>query len=505
MASGVSVLGFPGLNLVDTNAFQYGPKGDMSPEVALQEQALNRKQQIANLLIQRGLAPLPSGQMAGRFFVPTSPVQGAAQLASVLAGAFGTHMIDGSRKDLAQQDNDMVMKALEAYRNKTAPVETQAEGPGAPVPTGLKVGEGYTPEELQEPTPLYGTKQEALQRLHDSRTGAFFQEGPRPTQPVPVSADQKHQAIIELMANQHPRVAGLGKMLAQEEQHQQQMQLQHQQALTLERMKEIAALNLKQTPSADSQAEIGSREKLHGIPSGNAQLQARDQVVTVGPNGELVPNKPVIDAKKEIAAAGAARTEVAVNTNLPASEEAQKEYMKGARATYDQLKMAPQALENIEKAKALIPQAKGFMGPGGESMLEAAKFLNNRLGTSINTEGIKSAEELRSRIFFNIMENLKKMDAQPSEMQQRIMQESLGKLGTDPNALPAVLDAYADAIRGKIDAYNTDVSGAEKRGVKFPYDPVIKLPPAKPAQPSSSGLSPEEQSELETLRKKYGR
>lgn len=186
-------------------------------------------------------------------------------------------------------------------------------------------------------------------------------------------------------------------------------------------------------------------------------------------------NPDVIAAREKIAGAGASRQITNVNTFTPASEAAQTEFMKSTRTTYDQLKHAPVLLENIDKAKALIPGARGFMGTGGETLLEAAKFLNNRIGTNINTEGIKNAEELRSRIFFNIMDNLKKMDAQPSQMQQQIMQDSLGKLGTDPNALSGVLDAYADTIRGKVVQHNREVGGATQRGVKFPYDPVIEL------------------------------
>jgi hypothetical protein len=178
-----------------------------------------------------------------------------------------------------------------------------------------------------------------------------------------------------------------------------------------------------------------------------------------------------------------------VNTFTPASEEAQKEFMRSARVNYEALRNAPVTLQNIEEAKALIPGAKGFMGPGGEPFLQAAKFLNNRLGASIDVAGIKDAEELRSRLFVGIMDNLKKMDAQPSEMQQRVMMDALGKLGTDPNALPAVLDAYAGVIRGKVDIHNQEVQGAATRGVKFPYDPVIKLPDLQ--KPGGSAAAPQ--------------
>jgi hypothetical protein len=172
-------------------------------------------------------------------------------------------------------------------------------------------------------------------------------------------------------------------------------------------------------------------------------------------------------------------TQVNVNAFEPASVQAQKKYIDEVSDRKKQLSTAEVTIQNIEKAKALIPQARGFMGPGGETLLDAAKFMNNRLGTQINTEGVKSAEELRSRIFMQIMDNLKKMDAQPSQQQQQVMQDALGKLGTDPDALPAVLDAFAEVIEGKVADYNKDVKGALERGVMFPYDPEIKLTPRK--------------------------
>jgi hypothetical protein len=172
--------------------------------------------------------------------------------------------------------------------------------------------------------------------------------------------------------------------------------------------------------------------------------------------------------------------QVNVNSFTPASEVAQAEFMKSNRANYDALRNSPTVLRNIEAAKALIPSAKGFMGTGGETLLEAAKFLNNRLGMNVNTQGVKDAEELRSRVFFQLMENLKKMDAQPSQMQQTMMRDALGKLGTDPNALGAVLDAYGDVVKDKVSLHNAETQSALERGVKFPYDPIIKLPPGQP-------------------------
>ena len=169
-------------------------------------------------------------------------------------------------------------------------------------------------------------------------------------------------------------------------------------------------------------------------------------------------------------------TQLKVNTFVPASEEAQRDFIKSTRATYDTLKQSPAMFANIAAAKKLIPSASAFMGAGGEGLKTAASFLNNRLGMNINIEGVKDATELQSRLFQGIMDNLRKLDAQPSERQQAALQEALGSLATDPKALSNVLDAFADSVRNKIDIHNAEVRSAIARGVKFPYDPIIKMP-----------------------------
>ena len=161
----------------------------------------------------------------------------------------------------------------------------------------------------------------------------------------------------------------------------------------------------------------------------------------------------------------------------PASETAQKEYVRDIAATKKELQATVVVLDNIERVKELIPEASKFMGTGGEAYLATAKFLNNRLGTNIDVEGVKSAEELRSRLFMGVLDNLKKLDSQPSQQQQQAMQEAFGRLETDPSALPEILDIWGDALRTKVGLYNKDVTDAQARGVNFAFKPQIELPP----------------------------
>ena len=225
--------------------------------------------------------------------------------------------------------------------------------------------------------------------------------------------------------------------------------------------------------AADTQqARAGIVQRPHTIQAqiGGNEVTLQEKVVGSGEYEVLTAGgQKVSGAKKPL---------VHVDIGEKSSEVAAKEYMKKAGETYQQYKTFPALIKNIAAAKELVAGAKGFMGTGGEALLTAAKFLNNRFGTRIDTEGVKNAEELRTRIFANILENLKKLDAQPSEMQQKIMHEALGSLGTDPSAMARVLDAYADSLRDKVSIYNAEVTSAESRGTRFPYDPVIKLPPA---------------------------
>ncbi len=61
---------------------------------------------------------------------------------------------------------------------------TPLEGPGVPQPTGIMPGQGMTPEQLNTPT-LYGNMQDSTQRLYNTRSHPFFQEGPQPTSVTP--------------------------------------------------------------------------------------------------------------------------------------------------------------------------------------------------------------------------------------------------------------------------------------------------------------------------------
>ena len=61
------------------------------------------------------------------------------------------------------------------------------------------------------------------------------------------------------------------------------------------------------------------------------------------------------------------------------------------------------------------------------------------------------------------MDNLKKLDSQPSEMQQKIMMDALGSINTDPNALYRVIDATEQTLVDRAKEHNRRVKQASEK------------------------------------------
>lgn len=230
-------------------------------------------------------------------------------------------------------------------------------------------------------------------------------------------------------------------------------------------MRDVVAFGFEPTPDGLAKFEAAKRDP------DTVGTKEYNLAVKQGFKGTL------LDYKTKLAEANRSVTNVGIQAFEPANIQAQKEFISAASKQRETLLNAPNIIENVNAAKQLIPGASAFMGTGGEPLLNVASFLNNRLGFSINTKGVTDATELRTRLFESILENLKKLDSQPTQQQQNALRDALGSLGTDPAALPRILDRIEDSLRNRVDRYNKDVTSAEQRGIKFPFEPLIELPP----------------------------
>lgn len=88
--------------------------GNLPPELALEHQALMRRQKIADAMMADSQRS-PQGRMAGRFYVAPSPFEGAAQLMSAYAGTKIGKEVDKGSKDLGTKYNEGLAGAVQNY------------------------------------------------------------------------------------------------------------------------------------------------------------------------------------------------------------------------------------------------------------------------------------------------------------------------------------------------------------------------------------------------------
>lgn len=444
-----------------------------------------RRRRMADMLASK--EPLPAGQMVGNRFVPTPWTMGLANALGDVTASYQNRRADDDELQLARTRNERFTKALMAQLGGT---QTQAQGPQSQ-------DVSMAPYDLNAPT----QDQRLFPKAYESKLGpmASLDDLQARHTPAVTAPSVKVEGSMggSQSATPSPDAAFLATILQAHQMGASPDMLTGE--LIKYRLKQSEPFNLREGERRmmgdNVIAENPKPAPVHVVTDpitgkvynataqgtseiGSMTPKPSDNLVIAGPDGMPIVNKPVVDARKDIAAAGAAKTAVEVNSQLPASQQAQKEFMSKMSDRRDKLVNATPILDNIEKAKALVAKSGSFVGSGAESKLAIVKFFNNNLGFNIDPASVRSAEELRSRLFIPIMESLRSMDAQPSQMQQQMMQEALGRLGTDPGALPAVLNVFADVLRGKVKQYNQDAKSAEGRGVKFPYDPYLSLPPS---------------------------
>jgi hypothetical protein len=187
--------------------------------------------------------------------------------------------------------------------------------------------------------------------------------------------------------------------------------------------------------------------------------------------------KQLIESK---ASASANRQNINLQNQLPFQEQIQQEMGKDLIKEYSLLKSIPSQIQNLDKVEKLAV-SPAYLGSGAEAKLAITKFFNNNLGTNINADKVSNTEEMRSALFQSTMENLKKVDAQPSQMQQQIMQQAFGTIGTDPQAIPKIVTVYKDILISKANEHNARVKESEEgpAKMKYAYDIKVKVPEPK--------------------------
>ena len=159
--------------------------------------------------------------------------------------------------------------------------------------------------------------------------------------------------------------------------------------------------------------------------------------------------------------------------------EGNKAVISGLGSEYNSLSGLENTITAIQKARRLNKKgdASMYQGSFADTKLAVAKFASDNLGITINPQGINDAQELTSVLFTNVLDNLKKMDASPSEAQQRMLAKAMGTTESTPEALEMILEFWEGNMISKIGNYNKKVNSlSDEQQEMLGHQRTIRVP-----------------------------
>lgn len=308
----------------------------------MEQMAVERNRKLAEAMMMRGQQSQPAGAMVSGHYVPQSWTQGLAQALQGPAGMYAANRADEQSKNIATRQRkayaDELTKFGELANGTPAQPEVQGNNPSA-----------FTPGQVAQP----GDKRAALAMALGAQNPALQQYGM--TQLMPKTPEW---ALGERFNQQ----TGLPEKFMYNKNDPSQMQ-----AIGGQQAVKGTAIN-GQLVNPATGATIGAE-----VPK---QL-APDSVVVKGPDGKLVPNAPVIDAKKSIAKAGSSNVNNTISVAGPENaynKDVGEGMAKANLALVEAAKGAPEAIRNARAIRATLDNG-AITGTGAQTRLAVQKAL----------------------------------------------------------------------------------------------------------------------------------
>jgi hypothetical protein len=191
--------------------------------------------------------------------------------------------------------------------------------------------------------------------------------------------------------------------------------------------------------------------------------------------GQFMPNQPLIDAKKKVAAAGAARSsttvvnqgERAFATELGKLDAKELDgYRTDARTAQGTLSTV-RNLRESEKNSA-------FSGGGANQKLAAANFLNGMLG--VNIPGLVGSQTYNAEASKLVLDKIKTLGANPSNADREFIEKTVPQLSTSPEARAKLTDWMEKQALKTIKTYESADAYARKNNGLGGFKPPTNAP-----------------------------
>lgn len=221
----------------------------------------------------------------------------------------------------------------------------------------------------------------------------------------------------------------------------------------------------------------GVATDLWGARPGQVLAQDPNKPFSTGQDGMPVANSAYQNYELNKAAAGAARTNLSVNTAPKAFWGDHGKQL--SNALFEEQKVAQGAASTLQNITEIRKAADGgaFQGAGADLKLSAAKALSG-MGFQISPEQIKNSEQFNAIANNFVLDRVKTLGANPSNADREFIEKTVPRLSTDPGALPLLLDFMESKARSQIDGYNQKVRGVESQPEAryMPYSMEVPYP-----------------------------
>jgi hypothetical protein len=152
----------------------------------------------------------------------------------------------------------------------------------------------------------------------------------------------------------------------------------------------------------------------------------------------------------------------------------------GAKEVFDSNKSASKAVEQLnaiyETRKAIDGGA--FQGTGAGAKTDIAKFAKGVFGIDIDPTKTSNSDYMRSTLGSQILAQAKALGTNPSNTDAKRIEDIVGNIDKDPEALNKILEWQESMIRKSVSGHNSNIDQMDKKGFKAPYDLRVKLPDA---------------------------
>lgn len=329
----------------------------LPPDMAIQQQQLDRQKLMADMLRKQAMEPSGGTEMVSGWAVQKSPMEGLAKIAQALGGKYMDKQNDEKQAELTRASGKQLADTLAGYQSDMQGKPAQTFQTGA-----NEMGDESVTQNVAAVPP---NKQAALARLLQSGNPMLQQMGMQQMLAKPENPfgkvdpkDYTSGSVAKFAASQN--FADLVPVRKQE------------------------FIN-----TGGSHVAVNPYETAPGTAIANTGDPFKDLLIA-GPNGPT-QNQPLVDAKKAIQKAGATNVNVKTDVKMGESLGAQvgpmmKDSTSIAEGAVKQVDAAQRVVKAIETDKAFsgplantrvkVAQVSQMLGVGGKD--EAEKLANTR-------------------------------------------------------------------------------------------------------------------------------